>query len=162
MTRNHVHEEPLQKLWRATENFLFSVNVNLSKSESQKPGRQDGVPPPTLPRPSFQPIVRLIVDDQRNEDGDLADKGTAIVGSNILKPQAAWDLATDRHGKSPAIEIFSLGNWEWSRFQKMMWVGLTTSRRERCSSIWYCEGRPLSAPFLFRTSGNGNDSATSL
>ena len=112
-------EEPLQKLWRATENFLFKVNVKLSKSESQKPGRQDGVPPPTLPRPSFQPMVGLIVDDQRGhivqddkeEDGDLADKGTAIVGSNILKPQAAWNLATDRHGKSPAIEIFSLGNW---------------------------------------------------
>ena len=104
-------EEPLLKLWKATENFLFKVIVNLNKSESQKPGRQDGVPPPTLPRPSFQPKVDLIVDDQRNGDGDLADKGAAIVGSNVLKPQAAWNLATDRHGKSPAIEIFSLGNW---------------------------------------------------
>ena len=63
--------------------------VNVGKSESQKPGRQDGVPPPTLPRLSFQPKVDLIVDAQRNEDGDLADKGTAIVGSNVLKPQAA-------------------------------------------------------------------------
>ena len=67
---------------------LFKVIVNVSKSESEKPGRQDGVPPPTLHRPSFQPKVDLIV-DQRNGDGDLADKGTAIVGSNILKPQAA-------------------------------------------------------------------------
>ena len=50
---------------------------------------QGGVPPPTLPRPSFQPKARLIVDDQRNVDGDLADKGTAIVGPNVLKPQAA-------------------------------------------------------------------------
>ena len=97
---------------------LFKVIVNVSKSESEKPGRQDGVPPPTLPRPSFQPMVGLIVDDQRGhivqddkeEDGDLADKGAAIVGPNVLKSQAARSLATDRHGKSPAIEIFSLGN----------------------------------------------------
>ena len=86
------------------------MNVKLSKSESQKPGRQDGVPPPTLPRPSFQPKVDLIVGDQRNGDGDLADKGAAIVGPNVLKSQAARSLATDRHGKPPAIEIFSLGN----------------------------------------------------
>ena len=76
---------------------LFKVIVNVSKSESEKPGRRDGVPPPTLPRPSFQPIIGLIGDDQRDhsvqddkeDDGDLADKGTAIVGPNVLKPQAA-------------------------------------------------------------------------
>ena len=89
MTRQHVRTQKNQHYRNYEENCLFKVIVNVSKSESEKPGRQGGVPPPTLPRPSFQPIAHLIVDDQRNEDGDLADKGTAIVGPNVLKPQAA-------------------------------------------------------------------------